>query len=139
VIIPDLPLEEEDIIAPVLKQQSLAFVRLAAMTSPKERLMEIAKRSEGFLYAVAVKGTTGARTEHDTEVSTYLEELKTYSNVPVLAGFGVSTPEQARNLSKYCDGVIIGSKIVQLLHEGNLEEVRRLGAFESTEEPIVRS
>lgn len=128
VIIPDLPMEEEGIVEPALKRHDIAFVRLAAMTSPKERLVELAKRSEGFLYAVAVNGTTGARTTHDTRVTTYLEELKKYSNVPVLAGFGVSNVEQAHKLGKHCDGVIVGSKVVQLLHERKFAEVRRLVA-----------
>lgn len=126
VIIPDISMEEEEFITPALEKHELAFVRLAAMTSPKERLMELAKRSEGFLYAVAVTGTTGAREKHDERVISYLKELKSYSNVPVLAGFGISTGEQARNLSEHCDGVIVGSKIVQLLHEGKMEEIKKL-------------
>ncbi len=126
VIIPDLSMEEEDIISPALQKHDLAFIRLAAMTSPKERLIELAKRSEGFLYAVAVTGTTGAREKHDSHVTTYLQDLKTYSRVPVLAGFGVSTSKQARELSEHCDGVIVGSKIVQLLHEGKLDEIKQL-------------
>lgn len=126
VIIPDLPMEEEQIIAPALSKQDIAFVRLAAMTSPKERLAELAKRSEGFLYAVAVTGTTGARKKHDDNVMSYLEDLQTYGNVPVLAGFGVSQAEQAHALSQHCDGVIVGSKIVELLHEERFEEIREL-------------
>lgn len=126
VIIPDLSMEEEDIIAPALKENEIAFVRLAAMTSPKERLAEIAGRSEGFLYAVAVSGTTGARKQYDEKVYSYLADLKEYSDVPVLAGFGVSNPEQAQALSKHCDGVIVGSTVVQLLHEGKTEEVAKL-------------
>lgn len=126
VIIPDLSMEEEPIIASALEVNGIAFVRLAAMTSPKERLLELAKRSEGFLYAVAVNGTTGARAKHDLQVSAYLQALKEYSNVPVLAGFGVSNSEQARKLSEHCDGVIVGSKIVELLHAGETEEIRKL-------------
>lgn len=126
IIIPDLPMEEEHVISPSLSEHDIAFVRLAAMTSPKERLVKLAKRSEGFLYAVAVNGTTGARTKHDTNVTSYLDDLKKYSDVPVLAGFGVSNTEQAHALSKHCDGVIVGSKIVQLLHEKQFEEINRL-------------
>lgn len=128
VIIPDLPMEEEGIIEPALKRHDIAFVRLVAMTSPKERLVELAKRSEGFLYAVAVNGTTGARATHDTRVTSYLEDLKEYSDVPVLAGFGVSNVEQAHKLGKHCDGVIVGSMVVQLLHDRKFAEVRRLVA-----------
>lgn len=126
VIIPDLSMEEEEIIAPSLKSNEIAFVRLAAMTSPNGRLLELAKRSEGFLYAVAVNGTTGTRTEHDPRVTAYLGKLKGYSAVPVLAGFGVSSIEQARALGGYCDGVIVGSKIVELLHAGEFEEIKKL-------------
>jgi tryptophan synthase alpha chain len=126
VIIPDLPLEEESLVSESLTRHSIAFIRLAALTSPQERIEELAKRSEGFLYAVAVRGTTGARTAYEKDVSTYLQTLKEHSSVPVLAGFGVSTPEQAQELSSNCDGVIVGSTIVQLLHEGKDDEVRKL-------------
>lgn len=126
IIIPDIPLEEEDLVAPALKKHDIAFIRLAALTSTDERLREIAKRSDGFLYAVSVTGTTGERAKHDDRVAQYLQTLKEYSDVPVLAGFGVSNPTQAHNLSAHCDGVIVGSKIVQLLHEGKKEEVATL-------------
>src|SRR5690625_1135409 len=126
VIIPDLPLEEEALVATSLEKHSIAFIRLAALTSPQERIEKIAQRSEGFLYAVAVRGTTGARTTYEKDVSAYLQTLKKNSSVPVLAGFGVSTAEQAQELGSNCDGVIVGSTIVQLLHEGKDDEVRKL-------------
>lgn len=126
VIIPDIPLEEEGLVAESLATHSIAFIRLAALTSTPERLQEIAKRSEGFLYAVSVTGTTGARVSHQDRVYTYLDQLKQASSVPVLAGFGVSRPEQAHELSKHCDGVIVGSAIVDLLNEERNEDVRQL-------------
>src|SRR5690625_4162882 len=126
IIIPDVPLEEEEVIAASLEKHHIAFIRLAALTSTPERLKELAKRAEGFLYAVSVTGTTGARATHQERVYSYLETLKKHSNVPVLAGFGVSSATQARELSKHCDGVIVGSKIVDLLHQGQDEKVRKL-------------
>lgn len=126
VIIPDLPMEEESLVADALAKHSIAFIRLAALTSTPERLEEIAKRSEGFLYAVSVTGTTGERAEHQERVSDYLETLKKQANVPVLAGFGVASSEQAHALSAHCDGVIVGSRIVDLLHQGKDAEVRQL-------------
>lgn len=134
IIIPDLPLEEESIIADVLQAQDIAHIRLAALTSPLERLKEIAKRSEGFLYAVAVTGTTGVREENEAGVHEYLQTLKEHSNVPVLAGFGVSSAKQARELSASCDGVIVGSKIVNLLHQEKTEEITQL--IQETCEPF---
>ncbi len=126
IIIPDVPLEEEGLISGVLRKYGIAHIRLVALTSPEKRAKEIAVRSEGFLYAVSVMGTTGTREKHDAEVGGYLRKLKKISPVPVLAGFGVSNAEQARNLSSFCDGVIVGSKIVQLFNEGKREEIRRL-------------
>lgn len=126
VILPDLPLEEENIIAHDLQANDIAHIRLASLTSPEDRLKEIAKRSEGFLYAVAVTGTTGAREANEAGVHDYLQTLKKHSNVPVLAGFGVSTAKQARELSTSCDGVIVGSKIVDLLHREETEDIKQL-------------
>ncbi len=124
VIIPDLPLEEEPVIMDYLQEHSISSIHLAAMTSPDDRLAEIARRTEGFLYAVSVKGTTGARATHESTVKAYLENLKQMTDTPVLAGFGVSTPEQARELASHCDGVIIGSRIVDLFHKGETEEIK---------------
>src|SRR5699024_12470125 len=97
IIITDIPLDEEDLVAPALKKHDIAFIRLAAPTSTDERLREIAKRSDGFLYAVSVTGTTGERAKHDDRVAQYLQTLKQYSNIPVIADFGVSDHTQAHN------------------------------------------
>lgn len=125
-IVPDVPMEEEDLLAEALSAHEVAFIRLVALTSTPERMRALAERSEGFLYAVAVRGTTGARASHDGSVAAYLEKLKKMSDVPVLAGFGVSNPKQAQELSSHCDGVIVGSAIVDLFSEGRDEEVRAL-------------
>ncbi|VEF46888.1 tryptophan synthase subunit alpha [Bacillus freudenreichii] len=126
VIIPDLPLEEEELAVPALSEHNIALIRLAAPTSPRSRLEEVAKRTEGFLYAVTVKGTTGVRSEYEEGVAGYLEELKSLSSTPVLAGFGVSSPEQVKALAQHSDGVIVGSKIVQSLAEGKLDDIKEL-------------
>lgn len=126
VILPDVPLEEEGLVSPSLRDHSIAFIRLVTLETGSDRRAEICRRSEGFLYAVSVTGTTGTRDSHHEGVYALLRELKELSPIPVLAGFGISTPEQADQLSYHCDGVIVGSKIVQLLHEGKNEEVREL-------------
>lgn len=137
VIIPDVPLEEEELVTGYLHQHHIAFIRLVALTSSRDRVKEIASRSEGFLYAVSVMGTTRARKNHDSHVKDYLEMLKRYSSVPVLAGFGVSNVEQARKLSYHCDGVIVGSRIVELFHEDRTEEIKVFirGSIHHTLEP----
>lgn len=124
VIIPDVPYEEEAFLLNPLKSNEIAFIRLAALTSTKERLEKIAQQSEGFLYAVSVTGTTGKRAEHQERVYQYLANLKEQSNVPVLAGFGISNATQAQKMNESCDGVIVGSAIVDLLHQKRYEEIK---------------
>ncbi|MBM7570613.1 tryptophan synthase subunit alpha [Aquibacillus albus] len=125
-IIPDLPLEEESIVAADLAENQIALIRLAALTSTKERLVEIAKRTEGFLYAVTVTGTTGARSGFKENLAQHLQDLKSVCEAPVLAGFGVSTPEHVKELTENCDGVVVGSRIVDLLHQGDEAAIREL-------------
>ncbi|OZI11081.1 tryptophan synthase subunit alpha [Bacillaceae bacterium SAS-127] len=126
VIIPDVPLEEEEEVKPLLDQYDLALIRLVTLTSPAERVKTIAEGAEGFIYAVTVKGITGVRSNFQEEVYQFLQCIKAEAKVPVLAGFGVSSKEQAQELGQHCDGVIVGSQIVQLFHEGRQEEIAKL-------------
>jgi tryptophan synthase alpha chain len=114
-IIPDLPIEEEDLITIELEDKGIELIRLVTLTSPVERIKEIAKRGKGFLYTVTVKGITGTRNEFDQEVVEFLKTVKQVSPIPVIAGFGISNEKQINELTPHCDGVIVGSKIVDLL------------------------
>lgn len=125
-ILPDLPLEEEGLVVEALQKHEIALIRLVALTSTPERIRALAERAEGFLYAVTVAGTTGERATFVDQLGTHLQELKKISNAPVLAGFGVSTPAHVKELSQYCDGVVVGSKIVDALHQGNRQQVEEL-------------
>ncbi|SER90014.1 tryptophan synthase, alpha chain [Gracilibacillus ureilyticus] len=125
-IIPDLPLEEEGLVTDSLAENGIALIRLAALTSTEDRLTEIAKRTEGFLYAVTVTGTTGVRSVFKENLGQHLEKLREACNVPVLAGFGVSTPEHVTLLTEHCDGVVVGSRIVDLLYKGERDTIREL-------------
>lgn len=125
-IVPDLPLEESSLLKVEFTKHDLALVQLVSLTSPPERIERIAKASEGFLYAVTVTGITGARAEFAANVGDHLAKLKEVSSVPVMAGFGISTPEQVQEMGKLADGVIVGSKIVDALHVGDLDCIREL-------------
>lgn len=125
-IIPDLPMEEENHITSYLTENEVALIRLAALTSPDERLEQIAEKTEGFLYAVTVKGTTGAQVEFESTVGDYIKRVKALTSKPVLAGFGVSTPEQVRQLSAFGDGVVVGSEIITCFHEDKRDEIVEL-------------
>ncbi len=125
-IIPDLPIEEEDLIVSELVKANIELIRLVTMTTPKERIVQIANRGNGFLYTVTVKGITGVRNSYDEELIQFLKMVKEVSPLPVLAGFGISSESQIIELTNYCDGVIVGSKIVELFEKNDLEAMERL-------------
>lgn len=125
-IVPDLPIEEEEIILPALEKANISLIRLVTLTTPAKRIKEIGERASGFIYAVTVTGITGTRNNFSKDLAEFLKTVKSLSPVPVLAGFGVSNAEQVEEVCKYCDGVIVGSKIVDLFERGEFEEIKNL-------------
>lgn len=125
-IIPDLPHEESGPLRRMLKGTDIAWIPLVSLTSPDERIAMIAEGAEGFLYAVTVNGITGKRNEFGTAIYSHLERVKRFSPVPVLAGFGISTQTQVKEMGNYTDGVVVGSAIVEAFHRGELESIRDL-------------
>ncbi|XJZ25814.1 tryptophan synthase subunit alpha [Bacillota bacterium Lsc_1132] len=125
-IIPDLPVEEEEWIVSELEAANIELIRLVTMTTPKERIELIANKGNGFLYTVTVKGITGVRNSYDEDLIQFLKMVKEVSPIPVLAGFGISTESQIEEITKYCDGVIVGSKIVELFEKNDIETMEKL-------------
>lgn len=125
-IIPDLPIEEESIIEKFLENSNIELIRLVTLTSPLERLEKIATKGKGYLYAVTITGITGARNGFDGNLGEFLKKVTSISPIPVLAGFGISTVDHVREVNQYCDGVIVGSKIVELFNQGQLQEIEKL-------------
>jgi tryptophan synthase alpha chain len=108
-ILVDLPVEEH----PELRR-----VQLVAPTSTDERIRAAANATDGWLYVVSVTGTTGARSELSPALLPLVERVRTLTDVPVYAGFGISTPEVARAAGELADGVVVGSRAVQVAEEG---------------------
>jgi len=113
VLVPDLPPEEEPGFQTALRREGLLPIFLIAPTTSKPRSLKIAKASQGFIYYVSLRGVTGARKALPADIASHLEYLRARSKKPVLIGFGVSTPAQAKELSAISDGVIVGSAIVE--------------------------
>lgn len=118
-IVPDLPLEESDEIRGPLDAQGVALVHLVTPATPAARVEQLCAASRGFVYAVTVKGITGGARDLPAEVTGYLDRVKSVSELPVCAGFGVRTPEQVRSLSGHADGVVVGSALVEELEAGH--------------------
>ena len=117
-IVPDLPLEEASAALAACDAAGVALVPLVAPTTPEERLALIAERARGFLYAVAVTGTTGERSTADG-AGELIARVRRHARVPVALGFGISTPEQAAAAAAAgAEGVIVGSRLVRAAAEG---------------------
>jgi len=114
-IIADLPLEEFYNYKLFFDNSSIDKIMLASLTSSKERLHKISNICKGFLYCVAVKGVTGIRDGTSSGVKDFLVKLRSITDLPLALGFGISNPEQINEVKKYCDAIIIGSKILSLL------------------------
>lgn len=125
-IIPDLPHEESGLVSSAFTEAELALIPLVSLTSPPERIEKITAAGEGFIYAVTVNGITGVRDGFNDNLEAHLQQLKAVSPVPVLAGFGISTPEQVQSIGAFADGVIVGSAIVDALHRNDLQTVASL-------------
>ena len=114
-IIPDLPPDEGSELEAITQRQSLDLIYLLAPTSTEERIRLVAERSRGFIYLVSVTGVTGARDSLPAELETFVARVRKVATQPLCVGFGISTPEQARQVAQIADGVIVGSRIIQLM------------------------
>lgn len=123
-IIPDLPYEHQELLAPLLKDNDISLIPLIALTTPRDRMPTLIESGEGFIYAVAVNGVTGTGRNYQETLDEHLAYIQKVSDKPVLAGFGVSSKEHVDRFRKSCAGVIVGSKIVQLLSEGRKTEIK---------------
>ena len=127
-IVPDLPFEERDELLTPCVSGGLELISLIAPTT-EARIADIAKNSDGFLYCVSSLGVTGARHELDGSAERMIGQVRRMSDIPCAVGFGVSTPEQARGIAAFADGVIIGSAIVRIAAEYGRDCVEPVSRF----------
>ena len=126
-ILPDLPLNEAESWLDAASENGTETILLAAPTTTDKRLEALCSQSKGFVYAVGLLGITGVRAELARSAVVIAERCKKLTNKPVLVGVGISTPEQAKEVSEVADGCIVGSAIVQKLLDGEGSE--SVGAF----------
>jgi tryptophan synthase alpha chain len=118
-IIPDLPPNEGSELEAVSQKQGLDLIYLLAPTSTGERIRLAAERSRGFIYLVSVTGVTGARDRMPADLEAFVTRVRKVATQPLCVGFGISTPEQAGQIARTADGVIVGSRIIQLMEKGD--------------------
>ena len=112
-ILPDIPYEEKDEFDGICKQYDVDLISLITPTS-HERISMIANDASGFVYCVSSLGVTGTRTKITTDIGAMVDLVKKTKDIPCAVGFGISTPEQAKQMAEKSDGVIVGSAIVKL-------------------------
>jgi tryptophan synthase alpha chain len=118
-IVPDLPMEEAEEFTSALRgtvhDRSLPLIQMLAPTTPNERMEKIARTAQGFIYLVSVTGVTGERKSISEGLGDLIQRVREHTSVPVCVGFGISTPEQARQVGALADGVIVGSACVRAI------------------------
>ncbi len=114
-IVPDLPPEEADELDRLCADRGLGLIYFLAPTSTDERLKLVAAKARGFIYLVSLTGVTGARAKLAENLGNFVDRVRHATSTPIAIGFGVSTPEQAADVSRLADGVIVGSRVVQIV------------------------
>ncbi|WP_296420978.1 tryptophan synthase subunit alpha [Pseudooctadecabacter sp.] len=117
-IIVDLPPEEDDELCIPAQKAGLNFIRLATPTTDAKRLPKVLQNTSGFVYYVSVTGTTGAAAAQAADVAPEVARIKASTDLPVIVGFGVRTPETAQDIAGVADGTVVGSAIVEKIGAG---------------------
>ena len=128
VIVPDMPFEEREELEGEAEKNGIYTIFLVAPTS-HERVKMIAEKSKGFLYVVSSLGVTGMRSEITTDFNELLAPIRNNDHCPCCIGFGISNPEQAKKMSQYADGVIMGSAVVKIVEEHGKDAPEYVGKF----------
>jgi len=131
IISPDLPFEEKGEIADIARENDVDVISLIAPTS-KQRIQMIANDATGFIYVVSSLGVTGMRAEIKTDLNSILEHIREVTDLPLAVGFGINTPEQASEIGKIADGVIVGSAIVKIIGEYGENATEHIREYVST-------
>lgn len=116
-IIPDLSLEEGGELEVITQNHGMDLIYLLTPTSTGERIQLIAEKSRGFVYLVSVTGVTGVRDDLPLDLEAFVTKVRRMTDKPLCLGFGISTPQQARRIERIVNGIIVGSRIIQLMDE----------------------
>ncbi len=114
-LIVDLPPEEAGELKKELDRRGIELIFLLTPTSDEARIRTVTDKASGFIYFVSVAGVTGARSSLSADIEKYIRKVRRFTTLPLGVGFGISTPEQARDVCRHADGVIVGSAIVNII------------------------
>ena len=136
-ILPDIPYEEKEEFLPLCHRYGVDLISLIAPTS-ENRVGMIAKDAEGFIYLVSSLGVTGERSKINTDLTAIVKTIRENTSVPCAIGFGISTPEQAKQMASLSDGAIVGSAIVRLLEKHGKDAPKYIGEYVKSMKDAIR-
>lgn len=137
-ILPDVPFEEKGEFEPLCAKYGLELVSMIAPTS-HQRIRAIAREAQGFVYCVSSLGVTGVRANITTDIGSMVALVKEAKDIPTAVGFGISTPEQARDMAQKADGVIVGSAIVKLIARYGRDSIGPVAEYVRTMKQAMES
>lgn len=131
ILVVDLPPEESGELRKYTDRSGIDFISLITPTSDDDRIKKISEKASGFIYYVSVTGVTGTKRPEIADIKRDMERIRKMTSLPVGVGFGISTPEQAGEIAKYADGVVVGSAVVRLIEENSNSEnlVEKVASF----------
>jgi tryptophan synthase alpha chain len=141
VIVPDLPPDEAHNLCAAAEASGLGVIFLLAPTSTPSRQARVARLSRGFIYYVSLTGITGAKLTDKLDVEKKVQEIRRYTDTPIAVGFGIASPEDAREVAAMADGVIVGTALVKIIgaQDDRAAVAQRLGNFARSLKAATRS
>lgn len=118
-IVPDLPYEESGLLSEICKTHGVYLVPLLAPTSTDDRIAVVCEKAQGFIYCVSVTGVTGARAKLNNEIKDLVARIRECTSLPVMVGFGISTPKQVEDISHFATGSVVGSALLDVISKAS--------------------
>ena len=125
IIVPDLPIDQTPDLVTACQQHQLAWIQVIPPNATEQRLSLLAKASQGFIYAVARSGVTGAKTALNQQLTNFITRIRQYSDLPIAVGFGIASPQDVAFLRPIADYAIVGSAALRILQEGGVPALRK--------------
>ena len=139
IIVVDLPPEADRELCIPANEKGIDFIRLATPTSNEDRLPKIVNNASGFLYYVSVAGITGSKAPEIFSIESKIKTIRNFTDIPIAVGFGIKTPEQAVNIAKTADAVVVGSAIIDKINEAYKKDKNNIKLIADSAADLVKT
>ena len=139
IIVVDLPPEADRELCIPANEKGIDFIRLATPTSNEDRLPKIVNNASGFLYYVSVAGITGSKAPEISSIESKIKTIRNFTDIPIAVGFGIKTPEQAVNIAKTADAVVVGSAIIDKINEAYKKDKNNIKLIADSAADLVKT